>query len=120
MMKITKIAITMVALAMGFAACSEEKKDETTNPFVGTWTQDGSNGKVTAVLTEETWTAKVESSVYNSGTYTFEGNTAQWTVTNKGIGSAEVGDGGAATISDGKMAVSNFADANMNGTYSKP
>jgi len=89
------------------------------NPFAGTWVQDGSGGSVTVVLTENTWTAKYENAIYNSGTYTYTGNTARWKITNEGIGSANVGDTGIATVLNNKMTVSNFSDDDMNGTYTK-
>jgi hypothetical protein len=109
----------MTDITMSFATCNKEKDDEMANPFIGTWTKDGSGGKVTVVITEKVWTGKSGSFVYNSGTYTFEGNNAQLTVTGKGMGSSDVGDKGTATVSDGKMTVSDFADTNMNEKYSK-
>ena len=111
--------IGLLVLSASFVSCSKDEDSEKINPdnlFAGTWT-DGYS--VNIIITETTWTAKVESSTYNSGTYTYEGNTAQWKVTNKGMGSAQVGDVGNATIINGKMTISNFSDGNMNGTYTK-
>jgi hypothetical protein len=111
-------AALFAAVCVGFSSCDKEDENEKTNPdnlFAGTWTRD----YVVVTITETTWTAKAEGATYNSGTYTYEGNDAQWTITNKGIGSANVGDEGSATISDGTLIVSNFSDGNMNGTYTK-
>jgi hypothetical protein len=107
----------MVMTSTVFTSCKDD--DDDSNPFAGTWTKDGSGGYVTVVITESAWTAKAGNSTYNSGTYTYEGNSAQWTVTNKGIGNANVSDIGNATISDGKLTVANFNDSDMNGIYSK-
>jgi len=109
-----------VILVFCLVGCDDGSKDDGNgNPFAGTWTQDGTGGAVKVVLTSSTWTARYNNSVYNEGTYTYEGSTATWTVTNKGMGSAVVGATGSASISNGKMVVSNFSDNAMNGTYSK-
>ncbi|MDR1678968.1 MAG: hypothetical protein LBR81_04240 [Prevotellaceae bacterium] len=89
------------------------------NPFTGTWTRDGSNGSITVEFTGTTWTAKSGNSIYNSGTYIYDGNTAVLKVSNKGIGNANVGETGSATISNNQMTVSNFSDGNMNGQFTK-
>ena len=89
------------------------------NPFVGTWVKDNTDDAVSVVLTNDTWQAIYESSVYNKGTYTCDGNTALWKITDKGKSSANVGDTGSATISNNKMTVSSFSDDDMNGQYKK-
>jgi hypothetical protein len=90
------------------------------NPFVGTWTQDGSGGSVKVEATENTWTAKYNNTLYNSGIYTYSGiPLVEWIVTDKGISDETVGGTGNAAIVNGKMIVSSFSDTNMNGTYSK-
>ena len=88
---------------------------DTYNPFVGTWTA----GSVSVVIDKNTWIAKFSGSVYNSGTYTHKENESQLKVTDKGIGSAAVGETGIATVSDNKMIVSNLIDKNMNGRYTR-
>ena len=123
--KLLCLRVACFALLAGgilFSGCKKDDDSEKTNPnnqFAGNWVKDDSGGKVTVVLTENTWTAKYQSSIYNSGTYTYEGSTAQWEITNKGKGNANVGDTGNAAISNSKMIVSNFNDLGMNGQYSK-
>jgi len=120
--KLVLVAIIMIS----FAACDKNKNNsssnsngsETSNLFVGTWTADRDND-VVVVLTATQWTAKYDGTIYNSGTYTYEGTTAKWTITNKGMSSASVGDTGIANMYQGKMVVSNFSDENMNGIYTK-
>ena len=90
-----------------------------TRAFEGTWTKDGNGVVVTVVITNTGWTAKVADSIYNSGTHTYNGDEAQCEISNKGRGSANVGETGSAKIDNGKMTVSNFSDHWMNGTYSK-
>jgi len=95
--------------------------------FIGVWEKDNSGGSVLLDFTETTWTARYEGATYNSGTYDIDkttGNiiTAKLKVTNKGTGSANVGNTGNAslTLGDNKITVSGFSDANMNGQYSNP
>ena len=95
------------------------EKDEEDNPFVDTWNKDASAPAVTFVFGQSSWISYVGGSPYNSGTYSFTGNTAVLTVTNNGNGSASTGSTGSATIMNGKMSISGFSDATMNGQYSK-
>jgi len=110
-------------VGLSFVSCDKDndggEKINPDNLFAGTWERDGSGGDVIVVLTESTWTATYQGSLYNSGTYTYDGNTAIWKITNKGIGSANVGDAGSAIISNNKMTVSSFSDEDMNGQYTK-
>ena len=110
-------AILVCSLVLFAASCNnDDDKDKVANPFKGSWTRDG----VTVVLTDNAWTAQAGGATYNSGTYTYSGKTATMTVTNKGMGSAEVGSSGTASIgSDNKLVVSGFTDTAMNGTYAK-
>jgi len=115
-------AILIAVFSLTFVACDKDdgsEKIHSDNLFAGTWVQDYSDGDVVVVFTETKWTSKYKSSTYNSGTYTYEGNTAQLTVTNKGTGSANVGNTGTATISNNKMTISGFSDENMNDRYTK-
>ena len=110
----------VIFVGLSFTSCDKKDDGEKVNPdnpFAGTWID--SSGDVNVVITETTWTAKYEGSTYNSGTYTYNGNTAQWKITNKGMGSANVGDVGSATITNGVLTVANFNDKAMNGQYSK-
>jgi len=114
--------VAMLIASVSFVSCDKDDNKDKVNPnnqFAGTWTKDGSNGAVTVILTETAWTAKYNNSTYNSGTYTYEGNVAEWKITNKGMGDANVGETGSATISNGKMIVSSFSDTAMNGSYTK-
>jgi hypothetical protein len=115
-----KIACLFLAVTLIFSACSKGDDNEKINPdnlFAGTWV--GKSGYVTVTISETTWAAQYESKVYNSGTYTYDDNSAVWTITNKGMSSANVGDTGSATISNGELTVANFNDQYMNGIYSK-
>jgi len=122
-MKKNLVYLFVVALfvELSFTSCDKDdnggEKINPDNLFAGTWVKDDTGA--VAVLTESTWTATYQGSLYNSGTYTYEDNTAQWKITNKGMGSANVGDTGSATISNNKMTVSSFSDVNMNGKYTK-
>ena len=95
--------------------------------FIGVWEKDNSGGSVLIEFTDDAWTASYEGATYNSGTYevnnaTESSVTATLKVTNKGIGSANVGNTGSAvlTIGSNMITVSGFSDANMNGQYSNP
>jgi hypothetical protein len=99
------------------------------NPFNGK-TLSASTGDgytVVVTITDATWAANIYSGsyhagLYNSGTYTYSGKGAQWTVTTVGtLGTdfTNVGDTGLAILLDnGSIVVANFYDSNMNGTYS--
>jgi hypothetical protein len=116
------IAIIAIAAVIGFSivACGDGGGNSNgDNPFVGTWTKDDSGGNIKVTVTSTTWTATLSGSTYNSGTYTYSGNAAEYTITNKGSGSADAGSTGIATISGGEMILSDFSDSNMNGNYSK-
>ena len=108
-------------VGLSFVSCDKDdnggEKINSDNLFAGTWVKDDTGAVV--VFTESTWTATYQGSLYNSGTYTYDGNTAIWKITNKGTGSANVGDTGSATISNNKMTVSSFSDTVMNGQYTK-
>ena len=112
---------TLLVTGLILSGCSKDE-DEKINPnnlFAGTWVADR-DSDVVVVLTENTWTARYDGEVYNSGTYTYEENVAVWKVNNKGMGTASVGETGNATISsNGKMVVTSFSDVYMNGTYTK-
>ena len=104
--------------------CKKEEKNKepnnpTDNPFFGVWEQVGSSGEVTVEFTATTWIAKSSGSTYNSGTYIFDGNDALIKITNKGMGSAGVGETGNATISGNTMTTSNFSDPYMNSQFTK-
>jgi hypothetical protein len=62
---------------------------------------------------------KKDNSIYNSGSYVYEENTAQWTITDKGKSSATEGDTGKAIVYSEKMTVSGFNDDLMIGQYTK-
>lgn len=83
------------------------------------WAKDGSNGLVTVIITNSSWVAKVANATYNSGTYTSEGNEFLCEITNKGRGTANIGETGNAKVDKKIMTVYNFSDYWMNGTYSK-
>jgi hypothetical protein len=126
--KCFRMAAILIALAFAFFGCSSDDNgngggDDGGNPLVGTWTLDGSNGMVVVTVTANAWTAKVNNSTYNSGTYTYDGGSSfSLTITDKGIGSLDAGATGKATIiSSGmdKMAITEFSDSSMNGNYSK-
>ena len=105
----------------------EEIESWMSEVFIGVWEKDNSGGSVLIDFTADAWTASYEGATYNSGTYevnkiTESAITANLKVTNKGIGSANVGSTGSAvlTLGSNKIAVSGFSDANMNGQYSNP
>ena len=116
------ISCLFATSAFLFTGCGKDdaEKINPNNQFAGTWTKDNNpEWTVTVVIKETTWVAKVDNETYNSGTYTYTGNTAQWKITNKGMGSANVGETGNAAISNNKMIVSSFSDEYMNGQYTK-
>ena len=89
------------------------------NSFLGGWIKEGSNNLVAVVITNTAWIAKFADATYNSGTYTYDGDEVQCEITNKGHGTANVGETGNAKIDGEIMMVYNFSDSWMNGTYSK-
>jgi hypothetical protein len=113
---IAVIGFSMVACDSGSGGDDGNSGSDGFNPFVGLWTLD-SNGRITATVTETTWTARYNTSVYNSGTYTYKGNNATFKITNKGQGSEDVGFTFPASISGNKMIIS--TTGSMNGTYTK-
>jgi len=122
MKKVMFLFVAMLIASASFVSCDKDDDKGGVNPnnqFAGTWVADRDND-VIVVLTEKTWTAKYDGEVYNSGTCTYEESVAEWKVTNKGMGTAPIGETGSATISsNGKMVVTSFSDVYMNGSYTK-
>ena len=103
------------------------------NPFIGTWTHDnpgGFNDEIKVVCTATTWEVYITQSTqgisdvkFASGTYTYIGNPATWTVdwilgwqhTDLRVGHVGV----AMILSATQIGVGVFSDENANGTYTK-
>ncbi|MDR1899684.1 MAG: hypothetical protein LBQ55_06740 [Treponema sp.] len=93
------------------------------NPFEGktwTFTSDLLGGaEVAATCDASAWQAVVANSLFVvEGTYTAYGRGAEWIITRNDMDSSWVGDTGIAILQQGgNLAVSNFKNLLMNGTY---
>jgi len=120
------LATAILVLMTAFVSCKKDRGgsgssggDDTDSPFSGAWIMDGSGGNVTMEIGETTWVVKHEKTIYCSGEYIYKGSAAVLEITNSGESSADVGDVGAAKISDDTITVSGFSDGILNGTFTK-
>jgi len=124
------LAIAVLVLMTAFISCSKDKGgggsggsggEEPDSPFAGIWLKDGILGGISIEMDGTTWVVKFGKETYCNGEYGYgyKGNTAVLEITDAGKSNAEVGDVGAAKMTDDIMTVSGFSDGVLNGTFVK-
>jgi len=120
------LATAVLVLMTAFVSCNKDRGgsggsggEEPDSPFAGTWLKDGIPGGISIEMDGATWVVKSGKETYCNGEYGYKGNAAVLEITNAGESNAEVGDVGAAKMTDDIMTVSGFSDGLLNGTFTK-